>query len=219
MSTLPRPLQLLAEGVAATTIAAGVIGVIRQRSEAQAVRRGELTPASAAVDLPPRREPGALGRRLAVWVPQPVRTPLGRVTVAAWAGPLTTIGAVLALLAGRRPRWDPRLQCLVVRGMRGPSAAALRAVGADANTIGQVVLSRRDTPPATLLAHEAVHVRQLERLGPLIVPLYAWLGAIYGYRDHPLERAARLGARRAQLSSASAAPSPAAAPSSDDEPG
>ncbi|MEX0705789.1 MAG: hypothetical protein WD041_04155, partial [Nitriliruptoraceae bacterium] len=50
---------------------------------------------------------------------------------------------------------------------------------------------------ASLLAHEAVHVRQFERLGPLMVPVYLWLAARHGYRDHPLERAARLGARRA----------------------
>ncbi|MFP4635579.1 MAG: DUF4157 domain-containing protein [Nitriliruptoraceae bacterium] len=216
MTTLPRPLAVLIESAAATTIVAGVIGVVRQWFEAQAVRRGDLTPASAAVELPPRREPGPLGRRLAVWVPTPPRTPLGRLAAAAWAGPLTTIGTMLALLAGRRPRWDPCLQCLIVRGMRGPSAAALRTVGADANTIGQVVLSRRETPAATLLAHEAVHVRQIERLGPLIVPLYAWLGAIYGYRDHPLERAARLGARRSQLPSPSAAPLSSATPPSAD---
>jgi hypothetical protein len=40
-------------------------------------------------------------------------------------------------------------------------------------------------------------MRQAERLGPLLVPTYLWLNAWYGNRDHPLERAARTGARRA----------------------
>ncbi len=195
---LRRRLAAVCETVVAATIVAGLVGVLRQRAEAQAVRRGDLAPASAAAEVTPRREPGTLGRRLGSWVPPAPRTPAGRLAAALWAGPLTLIGTALALLAGRRPRWDPALRCFVVRGMRGPSAMALRSVGADANTVGQVVLSRREHPAASLLAHEAVHVRQAERLGLLLVPLYAWLGAGYGYRDHPLERAARLGARQGQ---------------------
>jgi hypothetical protein len=84
-----------------------------------------------------------------------------------------------------------------VTGVRGSSGAALRLVGADANAIGAVVLCRDSTPGPPLLAHEVVHVRQAERLGVALVPLHAGLAARYGYRDHPLERAARLGARRA----------------------
>src|SRR5690606_16573805 len=116
---------------------------------------------------------------------------------ALWAGPMTVIGLGLAAAAGRRPRWDARHGCFVVDAIRGPSALALRLVGADANTIGQVVLSRHRRTPEVLLAHEAVHVRQTERLGPLLLPTYVWLAARYGYRDHPLERSARAGARRA----------------------
>jgi hypothetical protein len=58
------------------------------------------------------------------------------------------------------------------------------------------VLCRTSQPSAALLDHEALHVRQAERLGPLLFPVYVWLNAVYGYRDHPLERGARLGARR-----------------------
>jgi hypothetical protein len=72
----------------------------------------------------------------------------------------------------------------------------MRLVGAGANTVGQVVLCRSTMPSSALLDHEAVHVRQAERLGPLLVPAYLWLNAIRGYRDNPLEHAARLGARR-----------------------
>ena len=131
---------------------------------------------------------------------------------------MTLIGFVLALLAGRRPRWDAELDCFVARGVGGVSAAALRSVGADANTIGQVVLSRRDEPPASLLAHETVHVRQTERLGPTMIVAYAWLAARYGYRDHPFERAARLGARQVAQASSASSGSARDRPSSDTGP-
>jgi hypothetical protein len=186
----------LGTAVAVATLAAGLIGVVRQRVEADRARRGELRPASAAADLAPARAPGALGARIAAWQPQRPTTTAGRIAAAVWASPLTVLGLALAALAGRRPRWDTTHACLVVDGIRGPSAVALRAVRADANTIGQVVLSRHDRTPDILLAHEAMHVRQTERLGPLLFPAYVWLGARYGYRDHPLERAARAGARR-----------------------
>ena len=196
-------LARLLRGLLTATIAVGIVGVVRQRTEAVAVRRGTLTPASATADVPPRRPQGALGAQLGSWVPQAPRTPAGRVAAAVWAGPLTIVGFGLAVLTGRRPRWDDQLGCFVARGVGGISAAALRSVGADANTIGQVVLSRRDDPPASLLAHESVHVRQTERLGPTMLVAYAWLAARYGYRDHPFERAARLGARQVAQASSS----------------
>lgn len=113
-----------------------------------------------------------------------------------WSAPLTATGVAVALASGARLRWDPSRRCLIARGVRGPSRAALRLVGAGANTIGQVVLCRTTDPSAELLDHEELHVRQAERLGPLLVPIYLWLNAIHGYRDNPLERAARTGARR-----------------------
>lgn len=180
------------------TVGAGLVGVLRQRGEAQAIRRGELTPASAASHLPPRARYGPLATRLATWVPPRPRTPLGRALGTVWAAPMSAVGLALALSGGRIPTWDADRRCWVTRGVRGPSAVALRAVGADANAIGQIVLSPGRSPAPTLLAHEAVHVRQAERLGPLLIVLYVWLGARYGYRDHPLERAARIGARDAR---------------------
>lgn len=184
-------------GAAVATLGAGLVGVLRQRAEVARVARGELPRATAAADLTPVSAPGPIGARVARWEPARPATPAGRVLAALWALPMTTVGLTLAVLAGRRPRWDERHGCLVVDAIRGPSAVALRAVGADANTIGQVVLSRHQRTPEVLLAHEAVHVRQTERLGPLLLPTYVWLAARYGYRDHPLERAARAGARRA----------------------
>lgn len=186
----------VASAITVATLAAGLVGLARQRSEAQRVRSGELRPASAASDPRAATPQGRLGERIAAWDPPRPTTPGGRVAAALWASPLTAVGLLLAILAGRRPRWDAAHGCFVVDGMRGPSAQALRAVGASANTIGQVVLSRYEATPEVLLAHEAVHVRQTERLGPLMFPAYVWLGARYGYRDHPLERSARSGARR-----------------------
>lgn len=178
----------------ALTALAGLIGVARQRWETQQVRAGRLARAGAADPLPPRVRYGRAALRLARWVPPRPASPLGRRLALAWAGPLTLAGFGLARLAGTRPAWDEELGCWVSRGARGPSRAALRAVGASANTVGQVVLAVSPHPSRTLLAHEAVHVRQAERFGPMLLPLYLWLSARYGYRDNPLERAARHGA-------------------------
>jgi hypothetical protein len=178
------------------TLAAGAIGVIRQRRQAAAVAAGALVSDGPDGTRPPERTPGPLGSLLAGWLPPPPRTLTGQLAATAWSAPLTLIGLAVAGISGATLRWDPTRRCLLATGVRGPSRAALRFVGAGANAIGQVVLCRTDDPSAALLDHEAVHVRQAERLGPLLVPAYLWLNAIHGYRDHPLERAARLGARR-----------------------
>ena len=177
------------------TLVAGAVGIARHRRDTVRVRRGDLPPASAAADLPPTGPAGPLGEWLAAWVPSAPTTVPGRVTAALWAAPLTLPGIAIALLSGARPRWSDTHQCLVAVGVGGPSGLALRSVGADANAIGAVILCRRPDPPRSLLAHEVVHVRQAERLGPLLLVGYLWLAARYGYRDHPLERAARTGAR------------------------
>lgn len=177
-----------------STLAAGAVGVVRQRREAMAVDREELTRPSASAEIALARPQPVWAQRLGRWVPERPRTPLGRAAAAVWAAPLSAVGLLLAVLSGGRPRWEAQLGCVVVRGVGGPSRLALRAVGAHANTVGLIVLSRRADPDPVLLAHEAVHVRQSERLGPLIMPAYVWLAARFGYRDHPLERAARRGA-------------------------
>ena len=188
-------IRVVARTFAVLTLAAGAVGVVRHRLDTVRVRRGELPPASAAADLPPARPAGPLGERLATWVPPVPATVPGRLAAALWAAPLTLPGIAIAVLSGARPRWSDTHQCLVALGVGGPSGLALRSVGADANAIGAVVLCRRPDPPRSLLAHEVVHVRQAERLGPLLLVGYLWLAARYGYRDHPLERAARAGAR------------------------
>jgi len=190
-------LRRLVSAATLATLATGIVGVVRQRREAAAVARGELPRASASAQLPATTSYGPLAARLAEWVPGPPRTTVSRLAAAAWAGPLTALGLGLALLAGRVPRWSPEHGCFLARGVAGPSGVALKWVGASANTVGQVVLSTGSTPSPALLAHEVVHVRQSERFGPLLLPVYVWLGARYGYRDHPLERAARGGAHDA----------------------
>ena len=191
-----RPLSTV---VVTAFLAAGAVAVTRQRLEAQAVKRGALPRASAAADLPPRRPQPNWAERLAGWVPTRPSSRLGRVATTAWSAPLTAVGFVLAALAGAAPRWDRSLGCFVVRGAGGPSRIALGAVGASANTVGLVIVSPGPAPDPVLLAHEAVHARQAERFGPLLLPVYVGLSARFGYRDNPLERAARLGARQAAL--------------------
>ncbi len=188
-------IRLVLRGLFVVTVAAAVISAVRQRQEAQAIRRGELPPASASSDIPVRVTYDRLAAQLAEWVPPTPRTRWGRLAASVWAGPLTTVGFALALAAGRVPVWDEELACFVATGMRGPSSRLLRLLGADANTIGQVVLATPVEPSRVLLAHEAVHARQAERFGLLLLPAYLWLGARYGYRDNPFERAARRGAR------------------------
>jgi hypothetical protein len=180
------------------TLAAGLVGVIRQRAQAQRVARGELEPDGPAGAREPERPSGSLASWLAAWQPPAPRTLSGQLVATAWASPLTMTGVTVAVLSGARLRWDTTRRCLIATGVRGPSGAALRLVGAGANTIGQVVLCRLDEPSDALLDHEAMHVRQAERLGPLLIPAYLWLNALHGYRDNPLERSARLASRRAR---------------------
>lgn len=184
-------------GVAVTaTLAAGVVGAVRQRAEREQIRRGTRTRATAAsLTVAPARQ-GLLAAALADWTPQPPRSSAGRVAATVWASPLTAVGLALALTTGGRPRWVEEHGCVVFEGARGGSARFLRAVGAGANAIGHIVVSTYDDIPDLVLAHEAGHVRQAERLGPLLFPIYLWSSARYGYRDNPLERGARAAARR-----------------------
>lgn len=185
------------------TLVAGAVGVLRQRSEARRVQRGELAPDGPDGARPPERPHPPLAAVAAGWVPSAPRTLAGQLAATAWAAPLTGVGLAVALVSGARPRWDATRRCLVATGVGGPSGAALRLVGAGANTVGQIVLCRERRPSTALLDHEAVHVRQAERLGPLLVPAYLWWNARHGYRDNPLEHAARRGARRSAAADAS----------------
>jgi len=75
--------------------------------------------------------------------------------------------------------------------------AVLLPGGADAITLGHVVLGRCPRCLERTRAHERVHVRQCERWGPFFLPAYVWASAwalVRGrrpYEDNRFEREAR----------------------------
>lgn len=177
-------------------LAAGVIGLVRQRREHSAVRGGRLPAAAAATQLPPPPGRSTTARLAATWLPPRPATRVGRTLAAIWAAPASLLGLLFGVLGGGHPRWDAEHGVLVFEDTGGISRRLLRGIGAGANAIGQVVISTYPQTPARLLAHEAAHARQAERLGPLLLPAYVLFGARYGYRHNPLEAAARLAASR-----------------------
>jgi hypothetical protein len=114
----------------------------------------------------------------------------GRVARLAWAGPSTLLGLVLAPFFVRRSRRDGVLLC---EHATWPSTVGFRH---RAMTLGHVVLCVDEIDDATW-AHELVHVRQYERLGPFFLPAYALSSLVAlsrggnAYRDNRFERAAR----------------------------
>ena len=175
----------------AAAVAVAATGAIRQRREAAAERRGELSRLGPDGTVPARDD--RLHTRIADWVPAAPATRPGRLATTAWAAPATVAGVLAALAGGRVPRPLPEHGCLLAAPVGGPTGALLRQLGAGAATIGHVVVAR-DRPSARLLAHEAVHARQHERLGPLFPVAYGLAQARWGYRANPFEVAARRGA-------------------------
>ncbi len=178
---------MLATALSGSPPSSGAPGGLRSRSRAAAGVRG------AAHVAPPPWEPRLL-TALATWEPQPPKTPLGRVAAYAWAAPITLGGLIAGLSAGVRPR--PYRGALLFPGARGLPRRFFAARGYSAFAIGHAVVTRSPNPSERLLAHELVHVRQAERLGILMAPVYGLLLLIYGYARHPLERAARQAQRR-----------------------
>ena len=90
-----------------------------------------------------------------------------------WASPTTVVGLVVATLACYRGRID-----LVAGAVEahGPLLDwALRRLiplqgGAEAMTLGHVVVGRSARVLAVTRAHERVHVEQYERWGPIFIP-------------------------------------------------
>jgi hypothetical protein len=144
--------------------------------------------------LAPSWEPAPL-TALARWTPDVPRHPLSRALCYVWAAPLTAVGLLVGLASGARPRTTEGV--VLFAGARGVPGSVLRWKRFSAGAIGHVVVAAPDEPSPALLTHELLHVRQAERLGPSMAPLYLVLLALYGYSRHPLERAARLAARRA----------------------
>lgn len=117
-----------------------------------------------------------------------------------WAAPTTLIGLALAV-----PALLGRGRVAVVDGVievHGPLLewALRRCVplvgGAQAMTLGHVVLGRDRCCLESSRIHERIHVAQCERWGPLFLPAYAvaslvgWWAHGDAYRGNAFERAA-----------------------------
>ncbi len=165
------------------TLVAAIAGVLGWRMRGGADPRGDG----------PVTEPALLAA-LAAWTPARAATPAGQVLAYLWAAPNTLAGlAVAATCRGSLRRVDG---ALAVCGARGPLGRMLARRGFSATTLGHVIIARGEPSPA-LLAHELCHTRQAERLGVAFGPVYLALLTVYGYRRHPMERAARTAAQRA----------------------
>ncbi|MGH7541395.1 MAG: hypothetical protein ACRELC_10390 [Gemmatimonadota bacterium] len=105
-----------------------------------------------------------------------------------WTLPNTLVGLLLGLLTFQAPRLEDGL-VLFDRRMRGLTWLMPR-LGRSAMTVGLVILSSRPLR-GRLLAHERHHVRQYLAWGPFFIPLYFLLAIPFGYRRHPMERAAQ----------------------------
>lgn len=132
-----------------------------------------------------------LGAGLAHWLPAAPATPAGRAAAMLWASPMTVAGLIFGATAAVRPRWTSGV--LLFAPARGLAGALIRHRGFAATGLGHVVISVAEPSP-DLLAHELVHVRQAERLGVFMAPAYLALLAVHGYRQHPMEIAARTAA-------------------------
>ena len=106
----------------------------------------------------------------------------------AWTLPNTLLGLALGALTFQRPRIHGGA-IVFDRGPRGVTAL-LKVMRRSAMTVGFVILSAVPLQ-GRLLAHERHHIRQYMAWGPLFIPVYLALGIPYGYRRHPMERAAR----------------------------
>lgn len=111
-----------------------------------------------------------------------------RVLGFAWTFPNTVLGLVLGALTFQLPRLHGGA-VVFDREARGLTKA-MRAANRSAMTIGFVIVSGVPVQ-GKLLAHERHHVRQYMAWGPLFIPVYLLLAIAYGYRRHPMERAAR----------------------------
>jgi hypothetical protein len=105
-----------------------------------------------------------------------------------WTLPNTLLGLVLGALTFQRPH----LRGGAVVFDRGPRGVTwiLQRMDRAAMTVGFVIVSAVPVE-GSLLAHERRHIRQYMAWGPLFIPAYALLAIGFGYRRHPMERAAR----------------------------
>jgi hypothetical protein len=120
---------------------------------------------------------------------------LGKMVAYLWASPTTLLGVLPALstrvTGGRLDVVDGVME---VSGGFAASLLRCRWVGANAMTLGHIVLGVDAAALDSTRAHERVHVRQAEICGPFFVPAYlaasawAWLRGRHYYRDNWFER-------------------------------
>lgn len=113
-----------------------------------------------------------------------------------WAFPVTAVGLLLAVVAVVSGG-SAHLRAGVVEVSDGLVGWLLRGNriwrGGAAMALGHVILARDADCLEQSRPHELLHVRQFERWGPLLVPVYwlvcAWLWSrgCHPYLDHPLE--------------------------------
>jgi hypothetical protein len=114
-----------------------------------------------------------------------------------WASPATLLGLFFAPIA-----WLSGGAVSIVQGVveiHGGFVATIlrqRILGCAAMTLGHVILGRDQGCLDRSRKHEHVHVRQFERWGPAMLPVYLALsGVLYlrgldPYLDNPFEREA-----------------------------
>ena len=113
-----------------------------------------------------------------------------------WALPVTAIGCSFALVA-IATGGDVRCRRGVIEVHGGVIGRALRGNrwwrGGAAMTFGHVILARDAECLERSRPHELVHVRQFERYGPFLLPIYVLVGVWLRWRgydphlDHPME--------------------------------
>lgn len=133
---------------------------------------------------------------------------LGRLVSYIWAAPTSAVALPFVLL-GAAGIGTVKLVDGVIEIHGGPASFFLRRCtllpgGASAMTLGHVVIGRNQRCLDSSRAHERIHVRQVERWGPLFLPAYlvasgiAWARGRHAYHDNPFEREA-YAADRARL--------------------
>lgn len=123
---------------------------------------------------------------------------MGRVLSILWASPNTALGLALCV-AGCATGGKVSIRDGVVEAHGGVIGKLLRSrlFRAQALTLGHVVVARGPISMESLRAHERVHVRQYEVLGPFfllayaLASLHAWLLGKHFYWDNAFEIEAR----------------------------
>ena len=105
-----------------------------------------------------------------------------------WTVPNTVLGLLLGLLTFQAPRAHGGAIVFdrVPRGL----TKVLHAMHRTAMTVGFVIVAAVPVE-GHLLAHERHHIRQYMAWGPFFIPVYLLLAIGFGYKRHPMERAAR----------------------------